>query len=105
MKIRQITHEDGRVQMLYNCPGCGYEHAFSPNVHKFNNDFNSPTVTPSLLNSNPQQYRTCHSFITNGRIQFCEDSWHTLKGQTVDLPDYPEGTVQNTIINPEYGGA
>jgi len=30
----------------------------------------------------------CHSFVTDGRIQFLNDSTHALAGQTVDLPDW-----------------
>lgn len=33
----------------------------------------------------------CHSFVTDGRIQFLTDSTHALAGQTVDLPDFDEG--------------
>jgi hypothetical protein len=29
----------------------------------------------------------CHSFITNGRIRYENDSSHQLKGQIIDLPD------------------
>ena len=29
----------------------------------------------------------CHSFITDGRIQFLGDCTHELKGQTVELPE------------------
>lgn len=28
----------------------------------------------------------CHSFVTDGRIQFLSDCTHSLAGQTVDLP-------------------
>lgn len=31
----------------------------------------------------------CHSFVTDGRIQFLGDCTHALAGQTVDLPDLP----------------
>jgi hypothetical protein len=31
----------------------------------------------------------CHSFVTDGRIQFLSDCTHALAGQTVDLPDWP----------------
>lgn len=33
----------------------------------------------------------CHSFVTDGRIQFLGDSTHALAGQTVDLPGFPMG--------------
>jgi hypothetical protein len=29
----------------------------------------------------------CHSFVTDGRIQFLGDCTHALAGQTVDLPE------------------
>lgn len=31
----------------------------------------------------------CHSFVTDGRIQFLGDCTHALAGQTVDLPSWP----------------
>lgn len=31
----------------------------------------------------------CHTFVTDGRIQFLDDCTHALRGQTVDLPDFP----------------
>lgn len=30
----------------------------------------------------------CHSFVTDGRIQFLNDCTHALAGQTVDLPEW-----------------
>lgn len=32
----------------------------------------------------------CHSFVTDGMIQFLGDSTHALAGQTVPLADFPE---------------
>lgn len=32
------------------------------------------------------EVRRCHSFVTDGRIQFLTDCAHALAGQTVDLP-------------------
>jgi hypothetical protein len=85
-KMKEIKFTDG-IHIVYFCPGCNYEHVFSPNVHKFNGDLDNPTVSPSLLLSNPQNYHTCHSYIKNGHIQFLGDCWHELKGQTVELPN------------------
>lgn len=33
----------------------------------------------------------CHSFVTDGRIQFLGDCTHELAGQTLDLPSWPDG--------------
>lgn len=97
-KIREIEWTEDYSQFLYNCPGCGYEHAFSAKVHTFNGDLNNPTIKPSLLQNNPQNHHTCHSYITDGRIQFLGDCWHDLKGQTVDLPDYTEAAGKKQIM-------
>lgn len=33
-------------------------------------------------------HHVCHSFVTDGRIQFLGDCTHALAGQTVDLPPF-----------------
>ncbi|QDZ10502.1 DUF6527 family protein [Devosia ginsengisoli] len=35
---------------------------------------------------------TCHSFVTDGRIQFLGDCSHALAGQTIPLPPFPEAS-------------
>jgi hypothetical protein len=37
----------------------------------------------------------CHSFVTNGRIEFLSDCTHGLAGQTVDLPAMPARRVRD----------
>lgn len=32
----------------------------------------------------------CHSFVTDGRIQFLGDCTHAMAGKTVDLPDWEQ---------------
>ena len=90
------------------CPGCKTTHHIYTKmptsngaVWGFNGDFEKPTFTPSLLvrtgkcipgneNWDDEGYAEfntrCHSFITDGRIQFLSDCTHELVGQTVDLP-------------------
>lgn len=67
----------------YYCPGCKTLHFISPDRHTFNGNVDAPTFTPSVFkNWEP----VCHSFITDGKISYCGDSWHELKNQTVELP-------------------
>lgn len=96
MKFYRATYNDTTLHIWYKCPGCKTQHAFSPNVHQFDGNFDNPTVSPSLLHSNPQGHRTCHSFIKNGMIEFLGDCWHDLKGKTVELEHYtPEEIADN----------
>ncbi len=73
------------------CPGCLNTHAVSVNGRRnscnatwgWNGSVDSPTFTPSI---NCVGY--CHSFVTDGKIQFLGDSTHKLAGQTVEIPDW-----------------
>ncbi len=55
-------------------------------VHGFNGDPDSPTFTPSIMARGAPGV-VCHSFVTDGRIQYLGDCTHPLAGQTVALPD------------------
>lgn len=89
-KIKEVQYESGGIvrmrQWHYMCPGCGYIHALSPEVHKFNGNLHSPTFSPSCL-QNWDPASVCHSYITDGKIQFLSDCSHSLAGQTVELPE------------------
>lgn len=85
-KVRQFV--DGWV---FWCPGCQTNHATNSGW-TFNGDVEKPTFKPSILVNgnvhlkNPTVPR-CHSYVTDGRIQFLGDSTHHLAGQTVDLEE------------------
>jgi hypothetical protein len=90
----------------YYCPGCDNLHciAIRPDTSdngaswEFSGTFQCPTYYPSQLNTHssfaghgkPPQRHVCHTFITEGKIQFLSDCTHSLAGQTVDLPDIPQ---------------
>lgn len=99
--------EGGRL--LFWCPGCNETHQVSVRDSGgsgwgFNGDYDRPTFTPSILVRYKRRITddeaerilageeinlpdtVCHSFVTDGRIQFLEDCTHDLAGQTVDLP-------------------
>lgn len=101
------------------CPGCDGVHGINkgPGGWTWNGDVNKPTFTPSVLVRSgchvpghkagdscwctynaerpdepaPFKCYVCHSFVTDGRIQFLGDCTHALAGQTVDLPIFPRG--------------
>ncbi len=96
-------------QVWFRCPGCQKYHSvavdepFSNGARwTWNGSLESPTFTPSVLvryPANPEaeeefkEWRTerqCHSFVTDGQIQFLGDCTHELAGQTVPLPEMSE---------------
>lgn len=94
--------------LTFWCPGCDGAHAIQHGEGAgprwgWNGDLGRPTFTPSVLvrwPANPnageefKEWRTeriCHSFVTDGRIQFLTDCTHDLAGQTVDLPAWQDG--------------
>lgn len=87
-RVRWLDVGNGRVHFGIRCPGCDEVHALDERW-TFNDNFERPTFTPSLLcrGERPEPF-VCHSFITDGRIQFLSDCTHALAGQTVDLPPF-----------------
>ncbi len=84
--------EDGLL--MFQCPGCGYSHGVTVkgSVRQgpewgWNGSMDKPTFTPSL-NVNGGYGRRCHSFVKDGKIQFLGDCDHSLKGQTVEIPEW-----------------
>jgi hypothetical protein len=93
------TAEEG--SLWFECPGCEMVHRI---MHRpgpeprwgWNGNLESPTFTPSVLvrYSWSDGDRVCHSFVTDGRIQFLGDCTHALAGQTVDLPAWEDEQCQ-----------
>lgn len=88
--------------LLFRCPGCACAHRVMVGEGAgprwgFNENPHAPTFTPSVLvtyngsdaGNDGAPPAVCHSFVTDGRIEFLSDCTHPLAGQTVDLPDYP----------------
>lgn len=71
------------------CPGCECGHGWTAGW-TFNNNLDKPTITPSLSVrwANEKGPQVCHSFITDGNIQFLGDCTHTLAGKTVPLEPF-----------------
>ncbi len=94
MKVHRVEQNGPNdPEFIFECPGCKCAHWFkttngSPRW-QWNNDFEKPTIQPSLLVMQDGPKR-CHSFVENGKIRFLADCWHELKNQTVDLPDLDE---------------
>lgn len=93
----------GEGLLVFFCPGCRYDHPFhvAPQrreprdgvpapLWEWNGSFDKPTFMPSLLCNKDFPESRCHSFVTDGRIQFLDDCFHSLKGQTVDIPEYED---------------
>lgn len=98
---------------MFWCPGCDGAHQVGVGEGPgprwgYNGDPETPTFTPSILVRGIQPITdeerdkimsgervekrplVCHSFVTDGRIQFLADCTHALAGQTVELPDFDE---------------
>ena len=63
------------------------------NAWSFNGNVDSPTLQPSILvhgirsDGDITLTPRCHSYVTNGCIQYLDDCEHALRGQTVELPE------------------
>lgn len=108
MTARASAAEGGQV--LFWCPGCDKAHVIrheGPGAWSWTGDLERPTFSPSVLVCGTQWAAgeafhkpthaavpaggtiRCHSYVTDGQIQFLADSTHALAGRTVDLPEWP----------------
>jgi hypothetical protein len=115
----QAGDEPRSGRVMFFCPGCDGPHTVQIGAGHgprwgYNGNAGAPTFTPSVLVRweepaslhqpevlqaeiqalQPGQrlnmvQKCCHSFVTDGRIQFLGDCTHELANQTVDLPAWP----------------
>lgn len=88
----------GGGRVMFWCPGCDGAHQITvkddPNrqgpIWGFNGNYDAPTFTPSILVEGSMRAgpMRCHSFVTDGQIQFLPDCNHALAGQTVPLKPF-----------------
>ena len=88
MKLHYAGEAEGQKLYFFHCPGCKAAHGFHVPHWTFNGSMEAPTFTPSLLCNGHDPATRCHSFVTDGKIQFLGDCHHALAGQTVDVPDW-----------------
>lgn len=97
-----LRRAEGRY--FHWCPACEEMHPL-PDSWQFNGDVNKPTFLPSFAQSFvPEKVLAeffdkggapvsrevkCHYFITDGLIQFCQDSWHK-RSDIVAMPVIPK---------------
>lgn len=105
--ISKVLASANAGTVAFFCSGCNAPHIINIGNGAgarwgFNGNHDKPTFTPSIKVSWPanpdaaedfKEWRTdrvCHSFVTDGRIQYLGDCTHTLAGQTVDLAPWAE---------------
>lgn len=91
------------------CPGCQDYHTIHVNgkknscgaTWKFDMNLDRPTFSPSINlrtgtyadpnwkppDSGDNWSVICHSFVRDGKIQYCGDTTHALRGKTAELPE------------------
>lgn len=112
MILRRV---DGN-KVAFRCPGCEETHVLPVSGERawyWNGSMESPTFAPSILArhghyvpghesepcwctynaahpDDPDKFGCgiCHSYVTEGRIQFLGDCTHKLAGQTVPIPEW-----------------
>lgn len=108
MGLRGILRTMGDDMVAFWCPGCTEIHMINVDPTDrpswvFNGNYDAPTFRPSILVTGVRRLtddehmrvmagehveptpRVCHSFVTDGKIQFLGDCTHELAGQTVQL--------------------
>lgn len=84
-----IRHVEGG-RMAFWCAGCGDAHMLKG--WDWNGSEDKPTFKPSILVGGAcgplNMNGTCHSYVTDGSIQYLPDSTHALANKTVPLEPF-----------------
>ena len=98
--IQAFPNKPEYADMLkFFCPACGKIHIVSVGPRSFwqerwtwNGDPEKPTIRASVLVTTklPDRETRCHSFVTDGKIQYLADCTHELAGKTIELPEIQE---------------
>ena len=93
MRVHKVSDKPGYI--AFWCFGCRTRHSLkvagnSKPRWDFNLNFDRPTLTPSVKVTAPPLNFCCHSFITDGKIQYLSDCTHKYAGKTVDLAEIEE---------------
>lgn len=87
-KLIKIENSD-REQYGFHCPGCRSPQLIptkKPEGWDWNGSLDRPTFQPSILTKRGER-NICHSYVTDGKIQFLSDCTHEFAGQTLELRD------------------
>lgn len=107
MKLRQMNREGGRVDLTHWCPGCREYHPITiggKNSNgaswRWNGNMEHPTFEPSvnirinapgMIGYQPKAKTSiCHYILSGGMLYFQADCTHSLRGQTVELPEWQQ---------------
>jgi hypothetical protein len=104
-ELSAILRSGSDDRLLFWCPGCNMAHGIKHGSGSgprwtWNGDVAKPTFKPSILvrwsvpaprEPDDPPDKICHSFVTDGMIQFLGDCTHALAGQTVPLPVWDYG--------------
>lgn len=112
--MSKVRLHDCGWSLSFYCPGCKRPHSinYAPGhgpCWGWNQSITKPTFSPSVKCSgtepsdDPEKFNdpkhdvpyVCHTFVVDGMIQFLGDCTHSLKDQTVELPDWPEDPYAN----------
>lgn len=108
MKLKAWKNGEDSSGYTYWCQGCKSHHtvrtqsSVGGSVWGFNGNLEKPTFTPSVLvtyeavpDADPVEFpewltkRICHTFVTDGMVQFLGDCTHEFAGTTAPLPELP----------------
>lgn len=83
-------HKASDTVIMFHCPGCQCAHGISiePGRWTWNGSEDKPTFFPSILCNKDYLESRCHSFVTDGKIQFLDDCFHDLKNKVMEIPDW-----------------
>ena len=91
--MTKLIETEGQLNLSFYCPGCKCHHGICSEKYRdipgpvwsWNGSMDKPTFSPSLRVRHGDN--VCHSFISDGFIQYLSDCTHELSGKTIEIPE------------------
>ena len=108
-EMSKLVYNQEENSYYLHCPGCNTTHSIktgntdkgSLHVHKFDENFDKPTFSPSVIVDygldGVNNRRVCHFFVTEGRLDY-QNCFHSLRNTSVALQDIPETLTSEYAI-------
>lgn len=99
-KLHKVEKNDEGQEgpdFMFWCPACQCGHGVwttQPNGHtgavwEFNGNFESPTISPSLLIHHGKDGKEiCHVVVSLGILNYCSDCTHSMAGKSIPMEEF-----------------
>lgn len=88
-----VLIKGSRGRLYHHCPACKRLHQLVVKPEQWDNDMESPTMSPVFTFVDGKRGVTCRYYISGGRLHFVEGTTHDMRYAGVEMKELPQIAV------------